>query len=82
MGEPGLDPGHAIETVGADGVVAVGSLVRLSLLSRSDDADLSPDGWLAGALRRHEQVVERAGHTAVPMRFGTVYPGRDDVHGC
>ncbi len=78
--EPGLDPAFPVEVIGDDELAAVGSPARLSLLQAGQErADLSPDGWFATALRRHEQLVESAGETVIPMRFGTVYPDADRV---
>jgi hypothetical protein len=45
-------------------------------------AEMSENGWLAGAVRAHERVALHALERAqvLPMRFGTMYADRDDVH--
>jgi hypothetical protein len=80
--EPGVDPAATVEVVGDAELAAVGSPVRLSFLrAGQDSADAAPDGWLARSVLRHEEVVERAGDTVVPMRFGSVHPDREAVAG-
>jgi hypothetical protein len=77
--------GTALDAAGLDGVpVEVTSGPRVGLVvSRVDteqlsaglrSADVSPDGWLAAAVRAHDSVVTAAcaAGPAVPLRFGTV----------
>ncbi len=75
--------GSPVELVAADGVAIAGSTVPLTgFRSTGDEPDLSAGSWLQDALRTHERVVERlcAHVTALPFRFGVLYPSRDHAH--
>ncbi|MGH3488514.1 MAG: GvpL/GvpF family gas vesicle protein [Actinopolymorphaceae bacterium] len=71
-----------VELVTMDNLAAVTAEVPVGGFRASgDDPDLSADGWLHKAVRAHEHVLERlcAQVTALPLRFGALYPSRDQV---
>ena len=70
------------ELVPADGLAVAAAEVPLAGFRASgDEPDLSAAGWLHQALRAHERVVERicGRATALPFRFGALYPSRDHL---
>jgi hypothetical protein len=76
---PGVE-GRRVELITSDDLAAVAAEVPLAGFRASgDEPDLSPDGWLHKAVRAHEAVVERlcTRATALPFRFGALYPSRD-----
>jgi hypothetical protein len=73
-----------VQLVTAGDLAAVAAEVPLGGFRASgDEPDLSPEGWLNTAVRAHENVVERLCRraTALPFRFGALYPSRDHVRG-
>jgi Gas vesicle synthesis protein GvpL/GvpF len=71
-----------VEVVSMDNLAAVTAEVPVDGFRASgDDPDLSADGWLHKAVRAHEHVLERlcVQVTALPLRFGALYPSRDQV---
>lgn len=79
---PGIAPGGRVDVVSAGGMAAVVSDVDVATVRQGcDEADVKVGGWLANAVRAHEQVVTAAFRSAptIPMRFGIVYPDRSVV---
>lgn len=74
--------GCPIALVRAGDLTAVTSEVPLVGFRSCDvEPDLSPDGWLQQAVRAHEHVVERlcSQVTALPLRFGALYPSHAHI---
>lgn len=81
-GEAGIEPGGAVEAVRAGSLTAIISDVDVLAFRRGcDEADVAEGGWLARAVRTHDNVVAAAFRSAptVPLRFGVVYPSRAAV---
>jgi hypothetical protein len=81
-GEAGITPGGGVESVRAGSLTAIVSDVDVVALRQGcDEADVADDGWLARAVRAHDNVVAAAFRSAatVPVRFGVVYPNRAAV---
>ena len=78
---PGVQPGGPVEVITVGDISAVVSEVDVEAMRAGAAAELDEDGWLAAAVRAHERVVLSAFRSAptVPMRFGIVHPGRQDV---
>ncbi len=77
-----------VRIVVAGGLAAVVAPVELARfraaqaeLSALGSVDLRDDGWLAGAVRTHDRVVERifSRVPALPVRFGAFFPDREAV---
>jgi hypothetical protein len=84
---PGIDR-VPVRIVVAGGLAAVAAPVELARfraaqteLSARGAVDLSDDGWLAGALRTHDRVVEQVFSRVpvLPARFGAFFPDRGSV---
>lgn len=78
----GIEPGGMVRVVTVGDISAVVSDVDLDAMREGGSCDeITEDGWLAKAVRAHEQVVLAAFHSAptVPMRFGLVHPDQSAV---
>src|SRR3954452_23406464 len=78
---PGVQPGGPVEVITVGDISAVVSEVDVEAMRAGAAAEVDEDGWLGAAVRAHERVVLSAFRSAptVPMRFGIVHPGREDV---
>ena len=77
----GIDD-QPVRFVGSGQLVAATAAVRLEGFRTAErEPDLTEHGWLAAAVRRHEQVVERlfGQVTVLPLRFGALYPTQDGL---
>jgi hypothetical protein len=80
--EPGIDAGHALQTIEHEGLAAVVSRVPLGEFDEQPLRDrLSDIHWLERTVRSHERVVETVARraTAIPMRLCSVYRRADGV---
>ncbi|HET9124460.1 MAG TPA: GvpL/GvpF family gas vesicle protein [Solirubrobacteraceae bacterium] len=81
-GEPGIDPGHELQTIEHQGLAAVVSRVPLGEFDEQPLRErLSDMHWLERTVRSHERVVETVARqaTAIPMRLCSVYRRADGV---
>lgn len=80
-GMTGID-NEAVHAVLAGRLAALASEPELAgFQAAEEEPELSEEGWLARALRAHDAVVAHAFAAApvLPLRFGALYPTRDDV---
>ncbi|MEQ7007488.1 GvpL/GvpF family gas vesicle protein [Actinopolymorpha sp. B17G11] len=71
-----------VQLVTTDDLAAVTAEVPLrGFRASGDEPDLSVEGWLNKSVRAHENVLDRVCRhaTALPFRFGALYPSRDHV---
>ncbi|WP_084678256.1 GvpL/GvpF family gas vesicle protein [Actinopolymorpha alba] len=71
-----------VELVSTENLCAVTAEVPLAgFRTGGEEPDLTPEGWLPRAVRAHERVIEQLCTltTALPFRFGALYPSRGQV---